>query len=69
MVTDPGQQVVVDQPEHSEQDLRNSVYDAVTAAGYTITGMTEGVYGITSPRDPDLMITLVIHRTPVARRG
>jgi len=64
---DPNQPVEVDRPAHSEQDARNSVYNALTAAGYTVTGMSEGIYGVTSPQDPDLMITLVIHRTPVIR--
>jgi len=60
--------VVVDQPAHSEQDVRNSVYNALTAAGYSVTGLTEGVYGVLSSQEPDLMVTVTIHRTPVVRR-
>lgn len=69
MATDPTQPTTVDQPAHSEQDVRNSIYNALTAYGYTVAGMSEGVYGVTSSQEPDLMVTLVIHRTPVARRG
>lgn len=61
-------QVIVDRPDHSEQHLRGAIYDAITAAGYSVVGMSEGVYGVLSSQEPDLMITVTMHRTPVVRR-
>lgn len=57
--------VSVDQPAHGEQEARTLIYNTLVASGYVVHGMTDGIFGVSSPQQPDLFLTVTLHRTPV----